>query len=460
MPTEYFEVKPERVVNIGEFSGAALPGNVDPKVKAILKKHGVPFKIYKTEEERQAVTASFQRKKGVLFSQAPMYSALTRAAEAPKFPAKLPAKSVINQLKKASGVKQVEIDVSGLSEWLEGKDRVSKVALVDFLKMTEVRVEEIEKGIADLDVIADRADELFDEAVSERVAEIEEETGEEPDRDDVSNAMSYQDYYEDAEKEIEDEVKFAEHVLPGGEPGSYRELVLKVPGFKALRYEVRPFGSGFRVWDTQENIFLLGGAQNKEVAQSKATTLNAEIKRAYKSPHWDEPNVIAHIRGDTRIDVDGKRRFHVAEFQSDIYSRIVELEATQKWELIAEDGSVIAADFATEAEARVTKRSVDETRARFKKGPVRVRGNEELANLKKLFPWGENWHELVAKKALEYAVKNDLDGISWDTAKTQVDRWESALRKSVDEIEWEKHTFRVEKEFRAQGRRKGKPMNM
>jgi len=69
MPTEYFEVKPERIVSIGEFSGAALPKNVDPKVKEILKKHGVPFKIYKTEAERQTVTASFQRKKGVLFSE-------------------------------------------------------------------------------------------------------------------------------------------------------------------------------------------------------------------------------------------------------------------------------------------------------------------------------------------------------------------------------------------------------
>ena len=170
-----------------------------------------------------------------------------------------------------------------------------------------------------------------------------------------------------------------------------------------VRYIAKEVGADkYRIWDTVDRIFTESVSRTKKQSQSTANALNKISKKPYKSSHWDEPNVIAHIRGDVRIGPDGKRRFHIAEFQSDIYSRIVELEALEPI------------------------------------GELKGEVAKELANLKGLFPWGENWHELVAKKALEYAVKNDLDGISWDTAKTQVDRWESALRKNIDKIDWSK----------------------
>ena len=40
-------------------------------------------------------------------------------------------------------------------------------------------------------------------------------------------------------------------------------------------------------------------------------------KSAYMSSHWDESNVVAHIRVNDRRDADGKRVLFVEEIQSD-----------------------------------------------------------------------------------------------------------------------------------------------
>ena len=41
MPTHYFEAKPQRIVRLGEFRGAVVPHDVDPKVLDALKHHGI-----------------------------------------------------------------------------------------------------------------------------------------------------------------------------------------------------------------------------------------------------------------------------------------------------------------------------------------------------------------------------------------------------------------------------------
>ena len=374
------------------------------KIEKVIKKHyGVTEKPV-TVKEPKAVTKKEEPKFSVA---APMYSALTRAAEAPKFPANIPAKSVINQLKKASGVKQVEIEVSGLPEWLEGKDKVSKTELVDFLKMNEVQIEEVEKGET---LTHERLSWMkrgniykpsseFEVGIVEHLPSSGEYVYE--DLEGVRDAHNTLDEAKDAVLEAAKDIgirdtKFAEHVLPGGEPGSYRELVLRAPG------EKRKIPPKVLLTETKRMAELAGenwetlGPNGRQGYENQARIdLEKSVEYGYRSAHWDEPNVIAHIRGDTRIGSDGKRRFHVAEFQSDIYSRIVELEQEKK--------------SYTEIIGRKKPEEIDaDVFSKTQRGlQLRYEGiNEELSNLKKLFPWGENWHELVAKKALEYVVKN------------------------------------------------------
>jgi hypothetical protein len=42
-----------------------------------------------------------------------------------------------------------------------------------------------------------------------------------------------------------------------------------------------------------------------------------DAPEGFKSGHWDEPNILAHIRVNDRTDADGRRVLFVEEIQSD-----------------------------------------------------------------------------------------------------------------------------------------------
>lgn len=71
MPTEYFEAKISRVVNINEFSGAVVPENIDPETLAILAKNGITDIQYFGENQTKAEAMEkfknqfFQRSEGL-----------------------------------------------------------------------------------------------------------------------------------------------------------------------------------------------------------------------------------------------------------------------------------------------------------------------------------------------------------------------------------------------------------
>ena len=43
----------------------------------------------------------------------------------------------------------------------------------------------------------------------------------------------------------------------------------------------------------------------------------ASGKKEFKSAHFDEPNILVHLRMNTRIDADGKKTLFIEEVQSD-----------------------------------------------------------------------------------------------------------------------------------------------
>jgi hypothetical protein len=57
MPTEYFEAKPQRVVNLQEFHGAAVPSDTRPEVLETLKRYGLDIEPYDRNNESDRVAA-------------------------------------------------------------------------------------------------------------------------------------------------------------------------------------------------------------------------------------------------------------------------------------------------------------------------------------------------------------------------------------------------------------------
>lgn len=90
LPTEYFEAKILRDVDLSEFSGAVIPASTPQSVRDVLAKRGIPFKEYGTEAERAAAVDAFAQeldasKGDILFSNgqragAPLDAASLRTA--------------------------------------------------------------------------------------------------------------------------------------------------------------------------------------------------------------------------------------------------------------------------------------------------------------------------------------------------------------------------------------------
>jgi len=60
LPTEYFEVKPQRGVGLGEFKGAIVPSNVEQSTLDALQRSGITnIKKYNTQEERAKLVKEF-----------------------------------------------------------------------------------------------------------------------------------------------------------------------------------------------------------------------------------------------------------------------------------------------------------------------------------------------------------------------------------------------------------------
>lgn len=229
----------------------------------------------------------------------PFFSALTRAVADIK-QEKAPAAQWSNLIRNLTqrGVKQDEIDWSGVQDWLKDqKGVVTKAALLDQLRENEVQVEEVEKG-------GDRRVRIVDENDDEFIsADAVDKMAAEWGVDALEAAGRMIDEAPDGEDLRRQRVggsatKFGSYVLPGGE--RYRELLLTLPLRKNEATE-REKERGYRADDDGLAI---------PINASTTTT-------AYTSSHWSEPNILAHIRVNDRTDANGKKTLFVEEIQSD-----------------------------------------------------------------------------------------------------------------------------------------------
>lgn len=248
------------------------------------------------------------------------------------------------------GVKKDEIEWSGIKDYLDmqGKAKLSKDELARYLDDSGVKISEVMLDGRDKSTLT-----------AKQVSEIPESELKnypgyeyfEPEewlifRDDGKwvgtldgSADSAEEATEmfraDAQSEGFDgvtndsEPKYGKYQLPGGE--NYRELLITLPEKREpVRYVAAP-----RYEPTEQRPFAVyneGSTPNAlnhdrtfstmKEAEDHAAAMNAKgITRAvgtdYKSSHWEQPNVLAHIRINDRTDADGKRVLFVEELQSD-----------------------------------------------------------------------------------------------------------------------------------------------
>lgn len=331
------------------------------------------------------------------------------------------ADQVATYLQKTPGA-QDQADWIGLDDFLKNKPAVTREQVAEFVRQNAVDVQEVEKGTAKSPVVMVRFGD---------VPESQRRTFpgyERSDRNEwvalvagqwAGNALG--DYSrEDAQAEIEadraeagmpnlgSETKFSNYQLPGGQ--NYRELLLTLP-------EQSP---------TAEDVMRAEGslhAGNKH-----------KVAPVFLSTHFDEPNILAHIRFNERTDADGKRVLFIEEVQSDWHQRgrkegyredkeaeLVRL-INQRHALNKELESTPAGSMSYDL-----KQELEEVQARI---DFLGRGAAGIPNA----PFKQTWPMLAMKRMIRYAAVHGFDRIAWTTGEQQAARYD--LSKQVDFIRW------------------------
>jgi hypothetical protein len=261
----------------------------------------------------------------------PFYSELARRVDKSPMAQGLPAAwlQYLDALAKRGAIKADEVEWTGLRDWLglqQGKVKREQVA--EFVRANGVQVQEVMLGNPG-DIVA-------------RMNRVLEGTGWEADHgDEAVYFTDGEDGYdldelpddikaivEPMASEIVNPTKFGDYAIPGGE--NYRELLLKLPAGKTVTKQVEATKGPFEARESAGKWYIVDrngewgeqGFSTREQAEaafpSPVLVQNKVIDGPdYRSKHWEEPNVLAHVRIDDRTDADGKRVLFVQEVQSD-----------------------------------------------------------------------------------------------------------------------------------------------
>lgn len=349
------------------------------------------------------------------------YSAAKQAVNAIQQP-KGTGQQFLKQIEKTPGVKPDEIKWTGLDEFLQSKKSVTKAEVQEYLDKNRVEIKEVQMGSGANPYPYRTADEwqgAIDRA--EKVGDFDESER-------LTNAW---EAFEGLG--IDDQTKFSKYTLPGGE--NYREILLTLPAKEV------PVPTGLIVRDGKDAeypfaIMVNGKEVNRvdsmefadEILQDEIRRATSKVDKAaqFKSSHFDQPNILAHMRVNDRVDADGKKVLFVEEVQSDWhqagrkkgYKGDITEAAKEYTALLKEWGNKLASATPKEVTARL-----NELR------PIVAKNATEAVPDA---PFKGNWHELAMKRAIQMASEGGYDRIAFTTGKTQAERFD--LSKQIDEL--------------------------
>jgi len=323
----------------------------------------------------------------------------------------------LNDIMKGENVKPEEISGMGLDTFLKDKKNVTAAEVQDFIAQNKLGLGE--------GVYGGKAKTLID-------AENPRETG------------------------------FQEFALPGGE--NYREVVITLPtkgrGLNEIELDKinrRLVDQGYDgLGEEQRAVAMRGGNEAMDMLQDledrvgiktndlMKTMAGGDPNSQYRSSHFDEPNILAHLRMSDRV-TDGKKTLLVDEVQSDWH------QAGRDKGYQSED---LNAQIVKDAEKKYTKLITEmnrdpngpngwtpENKAKIEQllpildGRVGVKPFEGVPDA----PYKEDWYQLALRRAIKEAIDGGYDRVAITPAKKQIDRYPEELRANVDHIEYESY---------------------
>lgn len=307
---------------------------------------------------------------------------------------------LLGKLRKTPGVKAEEMAWTGLDEFLTGKQSVTRDEVRGFLEQNQVKLQEVVKGspkkdAADLAIMKFRERGRHTGFMLGEVEDLEIDLW----RGDLDPANAPRGMEEvsarlvtalrerdAAENEGLTRSKYDKQVLPGGE--NYRELLLTSPkkeeGFAEYLAAYRERFPEAKTVDAEVREFFDRGIRVPKTGRLDASP----EKTVFRSSHFDEPNILAHIRYNERTSASGERVLHLEEVQSDWHQQ----GRSKGYQ--AEGGTIPDA------------------------------------------PFKKTWHELALRRMLRYAAEHGFDRLTWTGGEAQAARYD--LSKKIDKVTYQK----------------------
>ena len=153
--------------------------------------------------------------------------------------------------------------------------------------------------------------------------------------------------------------QYERYTLPGGE--NYREVLLQLP--------ITEKQAAFNLIEPRANI--------EDAPALRSGLATGRYERTYRGPHFDEPNIVAHVRLKDRVDTQGRRTLFIEELQSD-------------WAKELRDTDIVS---------------------------------QSLEGQIPDMPFTRDWHKLALKRVLRMAAEEGYDQIAWTTGRQQMRRY-------------------------------------
>lgn len=380
------------------------------------------------------------------------YSALLReVGKAPMGKATAQAwTQYLDALAKKGAVKSDEIQWSGVTDWLGlQQGPVTRGALAEYLAGNGVQVEETVLG-------SDITEHMLpagwtveregqgDDAGYIVVDESGELQGEGRTAQEAMRDAADPDLVADIGS-VDGMAKYGQHTLPGGT--NYREVLLRLPSriheitdSEIEHWYRKAYGASITEdagpdWRDRRDEFINDMARPDREDRAG---------RDYFSRHWDQSNVLAHIRLNDRADASGARVLFVEEIQSDWgqegkskgFAIAGSPEAGTKtiYRVVGRnEQQYIALDTQEQAQSFIDSYN-ERTRSFLRIEPMEVSKSPPRPGVPKapFVTHTDKWVALALKRIVKMAVDEGYDKVAFVNGEQSADRYD--LSKQVDEI--------------------------
>ena len=237
--------------------------------------------------------------------------------------------------------------------------------------------------------------------------------------------------------------KYDNWQLPGGE--NYKEMLVKLPP-KVMPFDeyIQHVPESIRSPEAREHLNNIYNEYVQDPGSDFSSFQN------YKSKHWEDPNIIAHLRMNDRITPEGKKMLHLEELQSDWgqQGKRAGFEGDEPYKTLPDDYTIVKSNvsgrdmyYVMDPEGnQITAQSMNRNsiiNSAINHLNDTARGTTESSVPRAPYVTNtKDWTAMGFKQALKHAVDNGYEGITWTNGAQQADRYN--LSKHLDSVYYNK----------------------